>query len=125
MIAQQRLQGLKKKFKRDLNYQSEYAEFLGEVIQKGFAEIVPPAHVNRTDGKVWYLPHHGVYHPKKKTIRVVFDCGASFQGTQLRTTPRPQSDKHTNRSVGTLSTGTSSNDGRHTGHVPSNQGNGK
>ncbi len=83
VIAQQRLLSLKRKFKRDPNYQREYAEFLGDVIQKGYAEIVPPAQVNRTDGKVWYIPHQGVYHPKKKTIRVVFDCGASFQGTSL------------------------------------------
>ncbi|KAK5928662.1 hypothetical protein CgunFtcFv8_013710 [Champsocephalus gunnari] len=27
--------------------------------------------------------HHGVYHPKKKKIRVVFDCAATFQGTSL------------------------------------------
>ena len=74
---------LKRKFKRYLNYQREYREFLSDVIHKGYAEMVPPAQVNRTDGKVWYIPHHGVYHPNKKTIRVVFDCGATFQGTSL------------------------------------------
>ena len=45
--------------------------------------MVPPAQVNRTDGRVWYIPHHGVYHPKEKTIRVVFDCGATYQGTSI------------------------------------------
>ena len=33
---------------------------------------------------MWYLPHHGVYHPKKPgKIRVVFDCSAKFQGVSL------------------------------------------
>ena len=29
------------------------------------------------------MPHHGVRHPKKHKLRVVFDCSASFQGTSL------------------------------------------
>ena len=37
-----------------------------------------------TDGKIWYIPHHGVYHPKKpEKIRVVFDCSAEFKGETL------------------------------------------
>ena len=28
----------------------------------------------------WYIPHHGVYHPTKKKIRVVFDCSAQVDG---------------------------------------------
>ena len=34
-------------------------------------------------GRTWYIPHHGVYHPKKNTLRVVFHCGAGYQGTSL------------------------------------------
>ncbi|KAK0138796.1 hypothetical protein N1851_024658 [Merluccius polli] len=83
VVAEQRLCNLKRKFKRDPNYQKEYTEFLSDVIHKGYAEKVPSAQLNRSDGKVWYIPHHGVYHPKKKTLRVVFDCGATFQGTSL------------------------------------------
>lgn len=34
----------------------------------------------RHDGLVWYIPHHGVYHPKKPgNIRVVFDCSADYK----------------------------------------------
>ena len=29
------------------------------------------------------MPHHGVYHPRKKKPRVVFDCAATFGGTSL------------------------------------------
>jgi hypothetical protein len=33
---------------------------------------------------VWYIPHHGVYHPHKQgKIRVVFDCAASYLGVSL------------------------------------------
>ncbi|XP_070566165.1 uncharacterized protein [Ptychodera flava] len=44
----------------------------------------PAVQVDRDDGRVWYIPHHGVYHPKKpEKIRVVFDCSAKFQGVSL------------------------------------------
>ena len=29
------------------------------------------------------MVRHGVYHPKKKLLQVVFDFGATFQGTSL------------------------------------------
>lgn len=82
-IALQRLQNLKKKFRKDLKYQQDYAAFLNDVIDKGYAEIVPPHQLQRNDSKIWYLPHHGVYHPQKKSLRVVFDCAADFQGVSL------------------------------------------
>lgn len=46
-------------------------------------EKVPEHQLERQDGKVWYIPHHSVRHPKKETLRVVFDCGASFKGMSL------------------------------------------
>lgn len=53
------------------------------VISKAHAEKVSIAELERLDGCLWYIPHHGVYHPKKQKIRVVFNCGASYQGTSL------------------------------------------
>ena len=44
---------------------------------------MPEQQLEGREGKVWYIPHHGVHHPKKGTLRVVFDCGASFKGTSL------------------------------------------
>lgn len=32
---------------------------------------------------MWYIPNHGVYHPKKCKLQVVFDCVASYRGTFL------------------------------------------
>ena len=35
-------------------------------------------------GRVNYVPHHGVYHPKKTDkIRVAFDCSDRYAGTSL------------------------------------------
>lgn len=56
---------------------------MSDVLRKGHAEIVPEEQLHQKDGRLWYIPHHGVYHKRKKTIRVVFDCTSSFQGTSL------------------------------------------
>ncbi|XP_070554735.1 uncharacterized protein [Ptychodera flava] len=57
---------------------------MADIIEKGYAIQVPNDELDRDDGKVWYIPHHGVYHPKKpEKIRVVFDCSAKFQGVSL------------------------------------------
>lgn len=44
---------------------------------------VPLDQLTQSNGKVWYIPHHGVYHPQKGKLRVVFDCAASYKGTSL------------------------------------------
>lgn len=82
-VAKQRILGLKRRFGRDERFHKEYTEFLNDVISKGYAEPVPEHQIGRSDGKVWYIPHHGVYHPKKRTLRVVFDCGAEYRGKSL------------------------------------------
>ena len=65
-------------------YRNDYVAFINEILDKGYAEKVPEESVEADPGKVWYIPHHGVYHPKKPgKIRVVFDCSAKFAGTSL------------------------------------------
>ena len=54
-----------------------------KIIEKGYAKRVSPDCLEQDDGKVWFLPHHGVYHPQKEKLRVVFDCAARYQGTSL------------------------------------------
>lgn len=56
---------------------------MDNIIGKGYAVQVPAHQLNCNDKKVFYIPHHGVYHPKKRKLRVVFDCTASFQGRSL------------------------------------------
>lgn len=82
-IAEQRLQSLKRKFKQNRPFKEEYTAFLDNMITRGYAELVPPDQLKQSDGKLWYIPHHGVCHPRKGNLRVVFDCGATYKGTSL------------------------------------------
>ncbi len=84
-VAMQRLLSLKRKFKRNESFHNEYTSFLSDMMDKGYAEVVPQEEVDQVEGRTWYIPHHAVYHPKKKTLRVVFDCGAAYQGVSLNT----------------------------------------
>ena len=53
-------------------------------IRRGYAEPISSSDVNRSDGAVWYLPHHAVMHPHKPDkVRIVFDCAARHQGVSL------------------------------------------
>eukprot|EP00064_Thunnus_orientalis_P022985 superscaffoldBa00008270_g23209 len=82
-MALQRAQQLLKRFKRDQAFLEEYQAFMQDVLAKGYAEVVPSEQLVTESGKVWYIPNHGVFHPHKKKLRVVFDCGATFHGTSL------------------------------------------
>lgn len=55
-----------------------------DIINNGDAELALEAAVGEV---VWYIPHRGVYHPKKPAKqRVVFDCSAKFCGISLNDT---------------------------------------
>ena len=54
---------------------------MNDLLSKGYAEPVP--HHQEEPGRVWYLPHHGVRHPQKRKLRIVFDCSATYQGISL------------------------------------------
>lgn len=82
-VAQQRMQHLLKRFKRDQSFFNEYNNFMNDILAKGYAEVIPHDQLTPDPGKVWYLPHHGVYHPRKGKLRVVFDCASTFHGTSL------------------------------------------
>ena len=65
----------------------DYFEFMKKLLQRGHAIPVPDSKLineRGLSGKTWYLPHFGVYHPRKPgKIRVVFDASAEFEGTSL------------------------------------------
>ncbi|XP_049319056.1 uncharacterized protein LOC125780640 [Astyanax mexicanus] len=82
VCAFHRLKCLERKLRRDEQYNKDYKSFMDETITRGDAERVPKEDMHKTPA--WYIPHHGVYHPRKPgRIRVVFDCSAKFQGTSL------------------------------------------
>lgn len=74
---------MKRRFARDEKFHREYTNFLSDVISKGYVERVPEQQLEQSDGKVWYIPHHGVSHPKKGTLHLVFGCGAEYKGKSL------------------------------------------
>ena len=59
--------------------------FLNDMMENNYVEKVPLEELKQPPGKVWFIPHHGVYHPKKRKLRVVFDCSATYQGISLNT----------------------------------------
>ena len=80
--ALSRLVGLMSQFLKRPQYKDHYMTFMSEILERGDAEKVPAQQVSVANS--WYIPHHGVYHPKKPNkVRVVFDCSARYQGTCL------------------------------------------
>ena len=80
----QRACWLTRKFTRNSKFYEDYVNFMNDIIRKGFARKVPEDRVPAKSGQLWYIPHHGEYHPwKPNKIRVVFDCSARFGGTSL------------------------------------------
>ena len=81
ILAERRLSGLLKKMDKSKEYKDDYENFMNKMIANGYAEKVTSTPV---DGRVWYIPHHGVYNPRKPgKIRIVFDCSAEFKGEVL------------------------------------------
>lgn len=75
-----RLQHLKKRLKSNNQYRDHY----NALINRGDAETAPEVPAGEC---VWYIPHHGVYHPQKPDkLRVVFDCSSNFCGISLNDT---------------------------------------
>ena len=61
----------------------QYFGFMQKIFDLGNAEVVPAENV-KSDEPCWYLPHFGIYHPKKPDkIRVVFDSAAECDGISL------------------------------------------
>ena len=74
IMARRRALSLLKRFKHDHHLRDEYCAFMQSHIDKGQIRKV-----SNTDPEgQCYLPHHAVYHPRKKKIRVVFDPSAYF-----------------------------------------------
>ena len=98
-----RLLSIKNKLLRHEKVQEHYIEFMQKILDRNHASLVPPEDLNTQQGKVWYLPHFDIYHPKKgDQIRVVLDCSAVFQDHSLKKHILPAPDMM-NRLTGVLS----------------------
>ena len=97
-----RLKKLKGRRRSSNKYRKDYEAFMKETIEKGYAEKVPSEELSLKNRQIWYIPRHGVYHPKKPDkIRVVFDASTEFKGTSLNRHLPPGPDL-TNNLTGVL-----------------------
>ena len=92
---------LKRKLEKDKDLHRKYVDGMNDLLEQGYAVPVPEQDVCRSDGKVWYLPHHPVVNPNKEKIRIVFDCAAEYGGVSLNSRVRQGPDS-TNKLVGVL-----------------------
>lgn len=107
-LAVIRLNGLLCTLRKKPKMKEDYFQFMTKVFERGHAVPVPQEELwvttglkknepneqgpqdqrqatsFRSGGRVWYLPHFGVYHPRKPDqIPVVFDPSAEFHGVSL------------------------------------------
>ncbi|XP_072028356.1 uncharacterized protein [Amphiura filiformis] len=69
---------------KDKDLLEQYTEFMNKMEDKNYSERVPEEELERSEGKsTWYIPHHAVKHPQKKTVRVVFNCPSRYKGVSL------------------------------------------
>ena len=100
-MAEKRLSSLKRKLEKNKDLHQKYVDGMSDLLEQGYAVPVPEQDVHRSDGKVWYLPHHPVINPNKEKIRIVFDCAAEYGGVSLNSRVRQGPDL-TNKLVGVL-----------------------
>ena len=75
-MAVRRIDGLKKRLKRDSNLYTKYTEKMEAIISKSYAKTVPIDKIVSNACK-WYIPHHLVINPKKlDKVYIVYDCAA-------------------------------------------------
>ena len=80
VVTEKRVHYLKTKFQKDEQYCSHYKDLTDEIIEKGYTRVSDRTPV---DGKLRYLPHHGVYPAKPNKVCVAFDCSAEYTGRSI------------------------------------------
>lgn len=93
-IARRRLLLLEKRLSRDSELRNAYIAFMQDYLDSGHMELAPSP-VNPAQS--YYIPHHGVWKPASKSIRVVFDASSKdVDGNSLNSTlfigPKLQKD---------------------------------
>ena len=81
-LAEKRLWQLSRRFKSNKRFHDDYQDFMASVLDD-CVEKVPEGELRLQGNLINYVPHMGVYHPKKKKIRVVFDCSGQYGGVSL------------------------------------------
>ena len=95
-VAVKRLNHLKHRFVKDLEFFDQYRERMTEYLDLGYARKIP-SEALAPGPRSWYIPHHAT----RGKFRIVFDCGATYRGTSLNNNLLPGPDQ-TSRLVGVL-----------------------
>jgi len=83
-FAERRLRGLKNRLTNDTEYRDEYTSHMEDMLTERYAEEVPGDELHATNGQLWYILHHAIYHPRKEKVCIVFDCSAVNGGQSLQ-----------------------------------------
>ena len=77
IFAKARLNLLAKRIRKDPLFRTKFTETMADYIDQGFLERVPE---NELYGSPidHYIPLHGVSHPRKEKLRIVFDAAARY-----------------------------------------------
>ena len=81
---------------KDPEFFDQYRERMTEFLDLGYARNIP-SEALAPGPRSWYIPHHAT----GGKFRIVFDCGATYQGTSLNNDMLPGPDQ-TSRLVGVL-----------------------
>ena len=62
-----------------------YNDAVTQYLQNAWAKPITEDNLNTNTKPVYYLPHHGIYRPDKKStlLRVVFDPATPYEGVSL------------------------------------------
>jgi hypothetical protein len=83
-MAAAQLRTLRRKLDKNAELRGKYKAFVDDYLEKGYARKLTVEETAGRTNKTWYLPHHGVFHPKKPgKIRVVFNAAALHDGVSL------------------------------------------
>ena len=84
-VAKRRLESLERSLKRNPTKAKKYSDTIREYESNGWARRLSETEIENTKGPLYYLPHHGIYRPEKKStpLRIVFDPACPYQGISL------------------------------------------
>ncbi|KAK3749297.1 hypothetical protein QZH41_007559 [Actinostola sp. cb2023] len=85
VLAEKRLFSLEKSLLKNSKKAEMYNDAITEYERNGWARRLTNQELSTVRTPVYYLPHHGVYRPEKKStpLRVVFDPASPYQGVSL------------------------------------------
>ena len=80
-MAEARQKNLMNRFNRDKQCHKDYTRFMEDMVHKEYTE---KSFQQVQEGKTWFIPHHGVYHPSKPgKLCVIFDCIAEYNRVSI------------------------------------------